>query len=123
MGNTCNITPLEILHKIFTVTSLTNQTLRPVFFVDLSCVTIDQANIPTLVELAIEANSIGWYVVIAHSSGAGWKIDLSTTVLKRVRYNLETLDNSVEHLESTAFNDMEAKKYAKEVGVDVKRLE
>ena len=121
MGNTCNITPLEILNKIFTVTSLTN--LRPVFFVDLSCVTIDQANIPTLVQLAIGEKARGWYVVIAHSSGAGWKIDLSTTVLKRVRYNLETLDNSVKHLESTAFNDMEAKKYVNEVGVDVKRLE
>ena len=65
----------------------------------------------------------GWYVVIAHSSGGGWKIDLSTTVLNRVRYNLETLDSSVEHLESTAFNDMEAKKFVNEVGVNVKRLE
>lgn len=71
----------------------------------------------------MKARNRGWYVVIAHSSGGGWKIDRSTAEFAITRNNLETLDRKVEHLESTVFNDMEANKFVDKCDVDVKRLE
>ena len=86
---------------------------KPVFFVDLCCVTNKdhQATILSTVRSAIIAVNAGWYVVLAYSSGGGFMNERSTPELSTLRNNLDTLDDDFDHLLSTVFNDREAKKF------------
>ena len=95
---------------------------KPVFFVDLCCVTNDEAVIETVVHNAMVARMAGWYIVLAYSSGGGLMNDRSSLRMTTVCNELESLDGYSCSLESTVFNDREADKFIDEFHVDIERL-
>ena len=122
MHNTNNLSIFEILDKI--LTTVVPQRLKPVFFVDLCYITYDDQDYTLdIVQLALKARTVGWYVVAAYSSGGGWRNDRSTFVWSSVNSNLETLQSGSDMLVSSVFNDTESKKFIDIFHVDVDRLE
>ena len=93
---------------------------KPVFS-SIYAVTIDQKDIPGIVDLAVKAHAIG-YIVLAYSSGGGWMNDQSTPELSAVQNSLHMLDSACTHLQSRIFNNRKAEKLIETFKVDEKEL-
>lgn len=121
MSSAFKLSPAMILQEILTIPVL--QERKPVFFVDLCCVTHDQKDVLPLVKVAMMAMTKGWYIVLAYSSGGSWINDRSTSTLSTLQNHLSTLDHAFEHLRSEPFNGTEVKKFIEKFQVDIKALE
>lgn len=100
---------LDVFWEIFEV--LRRQ--HCVFFVDLSCITKDVEVILALMELALFASRNGWYLVLAASSGGGWKGTCSDNYKSAITHVWRELCITCTHVTSTNFTHEEAEIFIK----------